>query len=92
MSERRGVLFVNPRSGGNGENDLDELRAAAEEAGAEVRVLREGDDLEGLARHTHADALGLAGMRERVALAGGRLQVESSPGSGTTLVAEVPSS
>jgi signal transduction histidine kinase len=41
---------------------------------------------------TRADALGLAGMRERVSLAGGRLQVESSPGSGTTVVAEVPSS
>jgi signal transduction histidine kinase len=37
-----------------------------------------------------ADALGLAGMRERVSLAGGRLQVESTPGSGTTVVAEVP--
>jgi signal transduction histidine kinase len=41
---------------------------------------------------TRADAVGLAGMRERVSLAGGRLQVESSRGSGTTLVAEVPSS
>jgi signal transduction histidine kinase len=41
---------------------------------------------------TREDALGLAGMRERVSLAGGRLQVESSPGSGTTVVAEVPSS
>ena len=40
---------------------------------------------------TREDALGLVGMRERVALVGGRLQVESSPGSGTTLVAEVPS-
>jgi signal transduction histidine kinase len=39
---------------------------------------------------TREDALGLAGMRERVSLAGGRLQVESTPGSGTTLVAEVP--
>ena len=29
---------------------------------------------------TRADALGLAGMRERVSLAGGRLQVESTPG------------
>ena len=36
------------------------------------------------------DALGLAGMRERVSLVGGRLQVESSPGAGTTVVAEVP--
>ena len=41
---------------------------------------------------TRVDALGLAGMRERVSLAGGRLQVESSPGAGTTVVAEVPSS
>ncbi len=41
---------------------------------------------------TRADALGLSGMHERVALAGGRLQVESAPGSGTTVVAEVPSS
>ena len=39
---------------------------------------------------TRADAIGLAGMSERVSLAGGRLQVESSPGSGTTVVAEVP--
>jgi signal transduction histidine kinase len=38
------------------------------------------------------DALGLAGMRERVSLVGGRLQVESRSGSGTTVVAEVPSS
>ncbi len=35
-------------------------------------------------------ALGFVGMRERVALVGGRLTVESSPGAGTTLVAEVP--
>ena len=39
---------------------------------------------------TRADALGIAGMRERVSLAGGRLQVESTPGAGTTVVAEVP--
>jgi signal transduction histidine kinase len=39
---------------------------------------------------TRADALGLAGMRERVALSGGRLQLESASGAGTTLVAEVP--
>ena len=36
------------------------------------------------------DALGLAGMRERAALVGGRLQIESAVGAGTTLVAEVP--
>jgi signal transduction histidine kinase len=39
---------------------------------------------------TRADALGLAGMRERVGLVGGTLTVEASRGSGTTIVAEVP--
>ncbi len=34
--------------------------------------------------------LGLTGMRERIGLLDGRLQVESSPGGGTTIVAEVP--
>ena len=34
--------------------------------------------------------LGLVGMRERVALLGGRLTVESSEGGGTLLKAEVP--
>jgi signal transduction histidine kinase len=33
---------------------------------------------------------GLEGMRERVGLLDGRLQVESGEGVGTTLVAEVP--
>ena len=37
-----------------------------------------------------AGSLGIAGMRERVGLVGGRLTIESSPGAGTTLVAEVP--
>jgi two-component system, NarL family, sensor histidine kinase DevS len=36
------------------------------------------------------DALGLVGMRERVHLMGGRFEVESAPGQGTTLVAELP--
>lgn len=35
-------------------------------------------------------SLGLASMRERVALAGGRLEVGSAPGRGTTIVAWLP--
>jgi signal transduction histidine kinase len=34
--------------------------------------------------------LGLFGMRERIEMLGGRFQVESSPGKGTTIVVEVP--
>jgi len=34
--------------------------------------------------------LGLIGMRERVEMVGGRLTIESSPGNGTTVCAEVP--
>ena len=34
--------------------------------------------------------LGLAGIKERVGLLGGRLAIESTEGSGTTIVAEVP--
>jgi signal transduction histidine kinase len=37
-----------------------------------------------------ADALGLVGMRERLALVGGTLAVESTPGEGTALIAYVP--
>jgi signal transduction histidine kinase len=36
------------------------------------------------------DGLGLLGMRERIALVDGRLMVESSAGSGTTVAVEVP--
>ena len=36
------------------------------------------------------EGLGLVGMKERVGLLGGRLAIESTEGSGTTIVAEVP--
>ena len=34
--------------------------------------------------------LGLIGMHERVALVGGRLEIESGPGAGTTLIVQIP--
>jgi signal transduction histidine kinase len=42
------------------------------------------------AQERGGSGLGLVGMRERVALVGGRFQIESAAGTGTTLVAEVP--
>jgi signal transduction histidine kinase len=41
-------------------------------------------------RTVRAEGIGLLGMRERLALLDGRLEVESRPGAGTTVVAEVP--
>jgi signal transduction histidine kinase len=34
--------------------------------------------------------MGLLGMRERVEMVGGSFRVESSPGSGTTVTAQLP--
>ena len=39
---------------------------------------------------TRREALGIVGMRERAALLGGRVSMESAPGAGTTLAVEVP--
>jgi signal transduction histidine kinase len=39
---------------------------------------------------TRRPSLGLAGMRERAALVGGRIEIQSAPGRGTTIVAWVP--
>jgi signal transduction histidine kinase len=49
------------------------------------------DDGRGFAPGDQGDGgLGLVGMKERVELVNGRLEIESSEGSGTTLVVEVP--
>jgi signal transduction histidine kinase len=49
------------------------------------------DDGRGFAAEdVRAEALGLLGMRERLALVGGTLEVESSRDSGTTIAAQVP--
>jgi signal transduction histidine kinase len=37
-----------------------------------------------------SDGLGLLGMRERLALVGGKLRIEAAAGAGTTIAAEVP--
>jgi signal transduction histidine kinase len=61
----------------------------------EVRLIVE-DDGRGFVWETSAravaasDRLGLLGIRERLALVGGILEVETSPGSGTTLLIHVP--
>ena len=34
--------------------------------------------------------LGLLGMRERLVMVGGRFEIQSAPGQGTTVTAEIP--
>jgi signal transduction histidine kinase len=41
-------------------------------------------------RAVHEESVGLLGMRERLSFVDGRLEIESRPGAGTTIVAEVP--
>jgi len=48
------------------------------------------DDGRGFSREGSGEGLGLLGMGERLALLGGKLRIESRPGAGTTIVAEVP--
>ena len=48
------------------------------------------DDGRGFTPTASGDGIGLLGMRERLALLGGKLKIESSPGAGATIVAEVP--
>jgi signal transduction histidine kinase len=55
-----------------------------------VVVVIEDDGTGFDAGQVREEALGLAGIRERVALHGGRLRIETAPGKGTTVAAEVP--
>jgi two-component system sensor histidine kinase UhpB len=48
-------------------------------------VVRVADDGEGFTNGDAKAGLGLTGMRERAVLAGGRLDVSSAPGAGTTI-------
>jgi signal transduction histidine kinase len=49
------------------------------------------DDGAGFDRRTvREEGVGLLGMRERLSFVDGRLEIESRPGAGTTIVAEVP--
>jgi signal transduction histidine kinase len=55
-----------------------------------VRAVIEDDGVGFSAGNVREQAFGIVGMRERAQLLGGRLEVESSPGSGTTVVVELP--
>jgi len=64
------------------------LWADDETMGVQIEDQGAGFDLEA-ALSTGASS-GLAGMHERVALLGGQLTIETAPGTGTRLTAELP--
>ena len=59
-------------------------------SGGGVRTLIEDDGSGFDPGAVREGALGLVGIRERVAILGGRFQLQSAPGSGTTIVVELP--
>jgi signal transduction histidine kinase len=66
------------------------VKVTAIGAGRMVRVIVEDDGIGFDPAAVGHRSLGLAGMRERMALAGGLLSIDSGPGRGTCVVAEVP--
>jgi PAS domain S-box-containing protein len=66
------------------------VRVRAEGGRLHIAVEDRGAGFDPAAVHAAANGSGLSGMEERVALLGGRLVVESAPGSGTRLTVELP--
>jgi signal transduction histidine kinase len=70
-----------------------DVRLDWDEAQVSLRIADDGqgfDLREAAARAKGGQHLGLWSMRERVEQLGGRLQIESQPGSGTTIQATIP--
>jgi signal transduction histidine kinase len=63
------------------------VRVTEDEGAIEVIVR---DDGVGFDPHADHDGFGLAGMRERVEMAGGRLEISSAPGDGAVIRTVVP--
>jgi two-component system, NarL family, sensor histidine kinase UhpB len=59
-------------------------------ADAEILTLRVADDGRGMPARLPGDTAGIAGMRERALLVGGRLSIDSSPDQGTEVRLTVP--
>jgi len=59
-------------------------------SGETVRLVIEDDGKGFDPEKVREGALGLVGIRERVVILGGRFELESAPGDGTTIVVELP--
>ena len=64
-----------------------DMGIAADKDGVELTIRDDGRGFDPRVDHS---SLGLSGMSERARLLGGRLQVDSRPGGGTSLTLEVP--
>jgi PAS domain S-box-containing protein len=67
----------------------DRAELAVKSRGGQIQI-RVHDDGVGFEPALVQEGFGLVGMRERAALVGGKLEVDSSSGAGTTVRAEVP--
>jgi signal transduction histidine kinase len=65
------------------------VKVVLAEEGEHIRVTV-ADDGTGFDPRAATEGFGLVGMQERVALVGGELTVDSTPGQGTTVQARVP--
>ncbi len=65
------------------------VQLSLRDRGLQLAVSDNGSGFDPAGSHTHA-SLGLSSMRERVRLLRGELDIESTPGRGTTVVAWVP--
>jgi PAS domain S-box-containing protein len=69
-----------------------EVRLQPEPGGIGLRVIDDGRSflVDRVLKSTRGQRLGLLGMRERLEMVGGRLDIQSTPGSGTTIAAHIP--
>lgn len=70
-------------------SDADNVTVGLRVQDGEVRV-EVTDDGRGFVSPTNTDSVGLSSMRERIALLGGELEIDSRPGKGTTIEARIP--
>lgn len=72
--------------------DVDEASIPVVEGDDRVRVVveDEGDGFDPSEIEEWTDGMGLAGLRERISLVGGEVEIDMAPGKGTRVSYEVP--
>jgi signal transduction histidine kinase len=68
-----------------------EVLLAQRDGGSMVRIADDGVGFQPESARTAPGHMGLAAMRERARLAGGRIRIDSAPGTGTVVECWIPS-